>query len=716
MAVNRYTDVNYDAPISSRVPTPLDMIYKVGASKQAQQDKAELERLDLLGKQWNMLPQDLAYSKKVKDELTGVVNEFAGKDFSSPAVKTEWIKKKQELANRFGGTGDIGNIQANYDAYKAYEKNILDKSKELGWSSDEIRQHLKTAKDSFKGTVNPDDKSFNYFTGQGVANYVDPNEWASKNLKDVAADTGIEGLKKYSNLNEVTTAFRSGEIEHKDYDKIMNSLAARAQGDSKLKASLEQEGLFRGKKGWSNFIKEIDEKGNVIPNDETPFGRVLSGISYGAAYQKEKENYMKVVDPLLLYKKKKALEEEDLQKQIKFTIQGLPTDPNNPTNTDAGVNTILKTNDTGVGKYWEFKDGKLITSKKQGSTKSVVNIDGKEYDVNHLPEGYNYAVSDISRSKSGTESIPQNMVIGPDGKALSIKSKPVTQDDLKQAYKSIIPIARRLGVTSNKPEDLKNAVEKYYTEANNFQMNFTSFDSGTQAALSSIFGAKTKTDSKGNMTIVDPGQLSFSTIKGLDGKPINVEDLELYKAQLLNGANIIGPAQSLSNKNYQPGDMYIQGKDPETGSTKIFIMNTNNQSFNAANAPATILTQSIDNYVNGNGVADSPQLNKINEKFGGEYHKFTAAIPDGKGNIYASYVDASKKDSSGKPILEIGTVKIDKDGTPNKVRLDVANLELTQNFVAPMLPSFNIKNFDRGSKATTYDEVDEIVNQALEDN
>jgi len=714
MPVNRYTGFDYDQPVSSYVPLPLDMIYKVGASKQAAQDKAELDRLDLLGKQWSMLPSDLEYSKKVKKELTDIVNQFVGKDFSSPSVRTEWIKKKQEIADRFGGTGDIGNIQANYDAYKAYEKNILDKSKELGWSSDELRQHLKTAKDSFKGTVNPEDKTFNYFTGEGVSNYVDPNEWASKALKDVAADTGIEGLKRYSNLNEVTTAFRSGEIEHKDYEKIMNSLAARAQGDSKLKASLEQEGLFQGQKGWSNFLKGVDDKGNIIPNAETPFGKVLQGISYGAAYQKEKENYMKVVDPLLLYKKKKALEEEDLQKQIHFTIQGLPTDPTNPTNTDAGVNTILKTSGTGLGENWEFKEGKLVPINQQGSSKSFVNIGGKEIDIKQLPEGYKL---NVPVGFGGAEQFAgPSQVITPEGNKLNIQTKTTDKEDLVKSYRALIPIARRLGVTSNNPEDLKAAVEKYYTEANNFQMNFTSFDSGTQAALSNIFGAKTKTDAKGNMVITDPGQLSFSTIKGLDGKPINVENLETYKAQLLNGANIVGPAQSLGNKNYQAGDMYIQAMDPETGSTKIFIMNTNNQSFNAANAPATILTQSIDHYVNGEPLAHSEQLDKINKNLGGEYHKFTAAIPDGKGNVYASYVDASKKDAKGKPILEIGTVKIDKDGTPQKVRLDVANLELTQSFVAPMLPSFNTKNFDRGSKATSYDEVDEIVNQALQDN
>lgn len=710
MAGNRYTQVDYNAPVSSYVPMPLDYIYKVGQAKQAQQDAAELERLDLLGKQWQMLPSDLEKSKQIKQDITKTLEDFSGKDFSSSAVRSEWLRKKKELADRFSMTGDIGNIQGNYDAYKAYEKDILSKSKELGWSQDEIRQHLNNAKQSFSGTVNPDN-TFNYFQGQGVANYVDPNEWASKALKDVAADTGIEKLKRYSSLNAVTDAFRSGELEHKDYDKILNSLAARAKGDSKLLASLEQEGLFRGKQGWSQFMKGVDDKGNVLLNQQTPFGNILSGVAYGAQYQKEKENYMKVMDPWKLHQLKKKEEEQELQKQLNWTIQGVPADPNNVGATDAGINTILGT--TGLGDHWQFKDGKLTATNKQGNTKSIVNIDGKEYNVNNLPDGYQFKVSPLTRSKMGVEGVPQNLVVGPDGKQYQVANKPVTKDDTVEAYKAILPIARRLGVNSNKPEDIRSAVEEYYKTANNFQMNFTTFDEGTKAALSNIFGAKTKTDAKGNFIITDPGQLSFSTIKTLDGKPINVENLDMYKAQLLTGANIVGPAQSLGNRNYQPGDMYIQAIDPETGSPKTFIINTNNQTFNMANAPASILTQSIDSYVNSGEVAHSPQLDKLNSNMGNKNYKFTSVIPDKNGNMYASYVDVSKKDKNGKPIVEVGAMKIDANGQPTKIGLDEANLQITKDYVSPLLPTFNVKNFDRSTKAETFDDIDSVINQAI---
>ncbi len=709
MSTNRYTQVDWNQPISSYVPLPLDAIYKAGLHKQDKQDKAEADRLEIAGKQWQQLPSDLEYSKKAKSEIDAVISEFASKDFSSPSVNAEWIKKKRELSNRFSATGDIGNIQANYDAYKAYEKNILDKAKDLGWSQDELRKHLDDAKTSFEGTTK-DGTTFNYFKGKGVANYVDPNEWASKALKDVAADTGVESLKKYTNLNQVTEAFRSGEIEHKDYNKIMNALAARAAGDSKLKSSLEQEGLFRGQEGWSNFAKGIDKEGNIIPNEATPFGNILSGIAYGAQYQKLKENYMKVADPWKLYQLKKKDEEADLNKQMNWSIQGIPTDPKNPTNNDSGINTVLKNTDTKLGEHWESKNGELSLKTKVGDNKSVVTVGGKDYTLDRLPEGYNVHTTPLQRSKAGVEIPPQTFVTDPTGKTVQVKTKPVTAEDKVAAYQSMVKLGQRLGITTGKFDDYKQAVTEYMKTANNFQMNFTSFDVGTQSALSNAFGASVNKDG----VITNPGQLSFSTIKTLDGKPLQADDLEVAKANFLNHAKIIGPAKSLTNSNYQAGDMYIQTIDPETKEPRVMVINTNNKDFNKANEASTHLTQAINNYVQNGKTDDSPLLNKLNGSMGNHgAHKFVSAQVDPSGNIYGSYVKSNKKDAKGKPIIEFGVVKIDTNGTPVPMALDEANKELDKAYITPLLPSYNTKNFDRATKT---DEFDAIIQQALQDN
>lgn len=706
---NRYTEIDFNQPVSSYVPMPMDYIYKAGLQKQANQDKATAEALDIAGKQWNQLPSDLEYSKKAKSEIDSIINDFAGKDFSNPTVRTEWNKKKRELSNRFSATGDIGNIQANYDAYRAYEKNILDKAKDLGWSQDELRSHLGQAKKSFQGTVN-EDSSFNAFEGRGVSNYVDPNEWASKALKDVAEDTGVQSLKKYSSLNEVTDAFRSGEIEHKDYNKIMNALAYRAAGDTKLKASLEQEGLFKGQTGWSNFAKGVDDKGNIIPNEQTPFGNILAGVSYGAQYQKEKEHYMKVTDPYELYKLKKKDDEADLNKQMNWSIQGIPTDPNNPTNNDSGINTVLKNTDTHIGDNWEFKNGKLELKHKVGQSKSVVNIDGKDYNLDKLPEGYSIHTTPLTRSKTGVEIPPRTTVVDSNGNVVPIKSKSVTTEDNTQAYRDIIRLAQRLGVKSKEFKDYKEAVDEYMKTANNFQMNFTKFDEGTSSALSKAFGADIAKDG----TILNPGQLSFSTIKTLDGKPLEADDLDIRKAGLLNNAKIIGLAKSINNTNYKAGDMYFQTVDPETKKPRVLIINTNNKDFNNANEASTRLTQSINNYILTGKVDDSSLLNKLNNTMGAYgAHKFVSAQVDPQGNVYGSYVKSNKKDANGKPIIEFGVVKYDSNGTPIPMALDEANKELDKAYITPLLPAYNTKNFDRATKT---DEFESIINAAMQEN
>jgi hypothetical protein len=707
---NRFDTPQKQEYVSQYVPMPLDYLSGLAKEYNVNQEKKLQEGIDIAGKNWNFLPSDYEYSKKAKKEIENAVAEFGDKDFSDPIIKREWSKKKNELVSRLSPTGDLGAIQANYDAYKAYEKNILDKAKDLGWSQNELRSHLNQAKESFAGTVQ--DGNINYFAGEGVANYVDANEWASKALKDVAADTGISKLKNYGSLNEVTQAFASGEIEHKDYNKIMSSLLSRAAGDEKLKSSLEQEGRFKGQKGWSDFIARdengkplVDESGTLIPNTKTPFGNILQGIAYGAQYQKEKQDYMKVSDPLKLYNLKKRSDEEDINKQMLWTSQGIPTDPKN-VNNDSGINTVLKNTDNNLGNDWEFKDGKLSLKNLTGKTVDVVNINGKQYGLDNLPEGYKAeTTSGIYMPGAGSSGGKSSTVVkGPDGKNVTITSKPVTEQDHVNANKNLIKLGQRLGVSSGKFADYKNAVEEYLKTANTFQMNFTAFDEGTKQALSKAFGASV--DKDGN--VVNPGQLSFSTVKTLDGKPLEAEDLELVKANILNNSKILGPAKSLTNSNYKAGDLYLQSKDPKTGEPRIFIINTNNVDFNRANQASTSLTQSINNFIQQGVVDNSPLLTKVNKAVGATGNqKFVSAQQDSKGNVYASFVKGNKKDANGRPIIEFGVTMFNTNGQPIPMTLDEANKLLDKDNISPLLPTYNTRNFDRATKTDEFENLQE---------
>ena len=190
--------------VSTYVPIPFDEILKVGALQQQKQDEAEEDRMELLGKSWNRLPGDTQRSKELQNEINSKLNQFADKNFNDPNVKNEWYKTKLDLAKQFSPNGEIGAQQANYDAYKAYEKDILSKSKELGWSSNQIQQHLNQAKNAF--VTRGSDGELNYFQGQGLANRVNTTKWLKEALPIVADDTGLQYLKKYEDINAVTQA------------------------------------------------------------------------------------------------------------------------------------------------------------------------------------------------------------------------------------------------------------------------------------------------------------------------------------------------------------------------------------------------------------------------------------------------------------------------------------------------------------------------------
>ena len=680
--------------ISTYAPIPFDEILKVGALQQLRQDEAEEDRMELLGKSWNRLPGDTQRSKELQNEINSKLAQFADKNFNDPNVKNEWYKTKLDLAKQFSPNGEIGAQQANYDAYKAYEKTILDKSKELGWSTQQLQQHLNQAKNSFMTRGKSGD--LNYFQGSGLATRVDTTKWLADNLKIVADETGITQLKKYGSLNEVTDAFVKGEINHKDYNKIINSLSKLAKGDQELMNSLEQEGLFSGQTGRSKFIKGVDKDGNVQLDPSNPFALQLSGLAEGAQYQKLKQEYITAKDPIKEYIAKRAFDEAEFQKQMQWTIQGIPTDPNNPTNNDAGVNLALTSSGNPMGNHWEFRDGKLTMKDQNTTIKKVVDINGKEYDISNLPKGYTVEQDHMVSYTPGNPGAITQSVKTPDGKTIIIKDKPVTNDDIFKGYQELTQIASRLGIKGSR-EEVQKGVEDYYKKANNFQMNFTRFDEGTKDALSKAFGVTTKTNSDGEQEIVNPGQLAFSTIKSPSGQPLTGKDLIAQKTEILSGAKLLGPAQSLTNSNFEAGDIYIQAKD---GS--VYLINTNNKSLNDRLTPSTNLVKSIDRYVNtGERSMPKEEANKLDSLYPGT--QFAGMQKDTQGNIYYSFIKSIKDEKSGEIKSIPGVLRVDTQGRPDFLELDEASKMLSQDYVQDILPSYNTKNFDRFTKTNQFD-------------
>lgn len=682
--------------VSTYVPIPFDEILKVGALQQQKQDEAEEDRMELLGKSWNRLPGDTQRSKELQNEINSKLNQFADKNFNDPNVKNEWYKTKLDLAKQFSPNGEIGAQQANYDAYKAYEKDILSKSKELGWSSNQIQQHLNQAKNAF--VTRGSDGELNYFQGQGLANRVDTTKWLKEALPIVADDTGLQDLKKYADINAVTQALVSGEINHKDYNKIVNSLSKLAKGDQELMASLEQEGLFSGQTGRSKFIKGVDKDGNVQLDPSNPFALQLSGLAEGAQYQKLKQEYLLSKDPIKEYIAKRAFDNEALQKEMSFGIGKTPATAT--MNSDA-LNAKLTQSGNPLMQYFEFKDNKLV-EKDQPTIKKVVNINGKEYNIDNLPQGYKIDPRNHSYTKNGN--IIRNVVTAPDGKLLEIKDKKVTSDNLLDGYKELIAQANRAGITGNRQQMIEK-LGNLYLNMQNADLDYTKFDQGTQAALSKAYSVKSKkVDGNDDLQIIDPGSLAFVTIKDLTGTPItgDSKDLMQNKIKILSNAKLVGTANSINNTNYEPGDIRIVG-----GDGKQYLINTGDQNINNALQSSNILSQSYNKFLQTGVVSGTDKdIALVNKYMPGR--TVSGIVGDTEGNKYISYLNKEKLPNGDYRIVpKVMKVYIKKSPEdPAKIEvlnLTEANRQLDNDYMKYVLPGYNTQNFNKITKADSWE-------------
>ncbi len=199
--------------ISTYIPLPLDIIMKSGAMKQAQQDKAMEERMDIAGKQFNFLPQDVQSATQAKQEINKTLDEFSNKDFTDPNVKADWYLKKRQLADRFGQTGDIGNMQGNYLAHQKYVgelKNRLEKGpKEGGIDLNTYNKLAEISKNKYQGIGTGETGLYNQYEGIAPASF-----------SDIAAqaDTLAKGWKENKKLKEGWAETPDGKL----YKKVGN--------------------------------------------------------------------------------------------------------------------------------------------------------------------------------------------------------------------------------------------------------------------------------------------------------------------------------------------------------------------------------------------------------------------------------------------------------------------------------------------------------------
>lgn len=684
-SLNRYNQLlGPQSYVSTYVPMPIEDILAVGNRMQQVQDQGVAERAQFLNKSWNRLPADVQRSVEIQNELNSKLESFANKDFNDPNVKADWYRTKLDIAKQFSPNGEVGAQEANYNLFYK-EKEKLDKMLEKGSKDGGIDKGtydylLNKAVNDFTtsgGTGRLGLAGFNTVKFDTPATYQDIYKQAQDATQHWKADAISKG--GYYDTNGQFIKKSTQEIESIDPNEIMKYVTPALMADPMNQAFARQQVAI------NTYGKNVDPSLQQQAYMDI-FRKPVEAVANEMGYTKKKYDQQWQNNPVEQYKAKKALDEQEVKNGIKATtIQGIPANNLSETNTDSGINTALRTSGNPISKYWEFKNG--VPQMVNPSGKEVYNINGKQYTYEdfadqgkNLPAGYKVATVPTA---FGVETV----IRGPKGEEIRA-TKADEKDFQLNAYKELLNTANRLGITGSR-EEVEKGVGDYYRNAYNLQLNFPKFNPGIQKTLSDIYGVKTKVDGDGNLSILDPGQLSFSTLKDVNGNVLNFDGLNEQKINLLSGAKVIGAAQNLTNDKYEAGDMLLQTKDND-----IIIINTNDKDWNSRFKPSTDLIKSVNTFVNTGQKNILPEHRSDINQYG-----LTSAISstrDKEGNDYIVYMQGGKPE-----VLFLGS-----DGSSDVFPLDEASKRLVNSNLVDLLPTINSKNFDRASKRTEFDTED----------
>ncbi len=185
MAVNRYTQVQWDQPMSSYVKPPLEMLQAVGATMQGRHEKAldDTYKLNDLMASVNTIDQhkpfkkelDAKYQPRIEDITNKIVsgdNLTAQRDLNK--LKREWQNDPLRL-----------ELEKSHSEYGLYQKDKIAKGeKYAAWEDPTL---------GFKGSNDQGIAGFR-FTGMGEVQ--DHQKRATEMMKDIAEDA-----KDYSNVH-----------------------------------------------------------------------------------------------------------------------------------------------------------------------------------------------------------------------------------------------------------------------------------------------------------------------------------------------------------------------------------------------------------------------------------------------------------------------------------------------------------------------------------
>jgi len=135
MAINPYFYVPkqplQQTYVSQFAPLPLAQMERALAGRQRQQDVANQQAYEMLGKEFNFLEKDREKAFEAQNWLNQNLENLADKDLTTAEGRREKDRVFREASKRFGRFGDIGSMQSNFSSRMA-EIEAIDKQLEKG--------------------------------------------------------------------------------------------------------------------------------------------------------------------------------------------------------------------------------------------------------------------------------------------------------------------------------------------------------------------------------------------------------------------------------------------------------------------------------------------------------------------------------------------------------------------------------------------------------
>ncbi len=702
---NRFTKYDSQPYVSTYVPLPIDMMAKVLSEKQGQYDKAEQERLEILGKQTNRLQADANKLQSAKSEVDKKLEEFANKDLTDPGVKAEWYKTKRDIVNRYGPQGDIGSMQSNYDAHKEYMKGLKSKlekgPKEGGIDLDTYNKLASISLDQYKGIGSDTGEGYNQYKGIDAAGYVDIVDQADKLGKDWKANAISKG--GYYDVSGRFIKKSTQEIEQTDPNEIYQHIKPQLMADPMNQAYAKQH-VMLGTYGRDRFIGQ-DEAGNAVEYNPDYYKEKMyddifdkpakfAAAKYG--YSKEKQDQTWKESQGYLRNLDKSDDEVKRLKAFQLSEQFVGADPLVKNNDK----TYTRTAQSVLGDNYKYEDGKLKYSPTI-SGENYINVFGKnvlakdaissrEIDI----DGVKLEVVNFDKDKVTVK------IAGENGwKYVNYPIKKAEKNaGINQDFEKLNSSVKRLGANAGNMDEATAIFDDYMHKVNDLEASSNAFPPEFGNWMSSQFGVKMSQDGS---KIIDPGQLSNVTIKTPDGENITDESL---KSGILTGANLNGFSQSMANKKIGAGDIEITSNDG-----KRYIINTGLSNIKNASQQSDRLLKSVNNFVTKGDLSIKPDQAKADEAgiarqlgVAPGLVKVFSEERDYEGNKYVSYLHngpngVEMKSFVFQEVLDPKTNK-NKDVLVDIVDIGEASRRLSSSGLAKHLNYFNPKGVSGDSK------------------